>query len=206
MIPLPSAGVQPRGHPLRAADNGSGYLDASQALAQPEANPGVSPMPVAQPQLRQPAVIDLTTGAGEAYDREPPAKRQRLDIQPGISSGTASPVPGVGGGELRSASGGPPTPRPLSTVWRGKPAWSFQTLISETPGAGDVYGENAAAFAQSGKPASPPPLPTPPWKHVPPELSKDNRPRESSPTKEVETTPYRIETPSVAPIIKGESE
>lgn len=208
MIPLSSAGAQPRGHhPLRAVNTASREPNVFQALAQSEAN---IPTPVPQSQFRpqQPTIIDLTSG-DDSQEREPPAKRPRLDIPAGTSSGTASPVPGVGGvggGELRSAPGGPITPRPPSTTsWRGRPVWSFQSLISETPGVGDTHGDNAAALAQGGKPASPPPLPTPPWRFAPPGPSS-SRSRESSPVKAVQTTPYRIETPSAAPALKGESE
>lgn len=215
MIPLPSAGVQPRGHPLRLVNSGSGNPDTSQASVQSEVSAERLPMPVPQPQFRQqPAVIDLTTGGGETQEREPPAKRQRLDVSTGVSSGAASPAPSVGsgsgsgggGGEWRSAPGIPTTPRPPSTSWRGRPVWSFQSLLSETPGAGDPYGENAAALAQGGKPASPPPMPIPSWKYAPQEPSGGNRSSEGLPSKEVQTTPYRIETPPVAPAIRGESE
>ena len=210
MIPLSSAGAQPRGHhPLRAVNTASGQPKTFQALAQSDAN---LPTPVPQAQFRQqPTVIDLTSGE-DAQEKEPPAKRPRLDIPTGRSSGTASPVPGVGGvggvggGDLRSAPGGPTTPRPPSTAsWRGRPVWSFQSLVSETPGVGDVYGDNAAALSQGGKPASPPPLPTPPWRFVP-QRPSSGRSRDSSPVKAVQTTPYRIETPPAAPALKGESE
>lgn len=205
MIPLSSAGAQPRGqHPLRIVNTDSGQPNTFQAYAQSEAN---VPTSVSQAQFRQqPTVIDLTSG-DDAQEREPPAKRPRLDIPTATSSGTASPVPGVGGvggGDLRSAPGGPTTPRPPSTTsWRGRPVWSFQSLVSETPGVGDVYGDNA--LAQGGKPASPPPLPTPPWRFAPQEPSS-SRLRDSSPVKAVQTTPYRIETPAAAPALKDESE
>lgn len=168
-------------------------------------------MPVSQPQFKQqPAVIDLTTGGGETQEREPLAKRKRLDFSTGVSSGTVSPAPSVGsgsggGGEWRSAPGVPMTPKPPSTSWRGRPVWSFQSLLSDTPGVGDPNGENVAAFAQGGKPASPPPMPIPPWKYAAQEPSEANKSREIS-SKEVQTTPYRIETPPVAPAINGESE
>lgn len=209
MIPLSSAGVQPRGHPLRVVNNGSGNPDVPHVVAHSEVDVERS-MPVSQPQFRpQPAVIDLTTSTRETQDKEPPAKRQRLEMPPGVSSGAASPAPSVGsgsGGELRSASGVPMTPKPPSTTWRGRPAWSFQSLLSDTPGVGDSYGENAVALAQGGKPASPPPMPVPPWKHVSQEPSGSNRTSDSLPVKKVETTPYRIETPSIAPEIKDDSE
>lgn len=211
MIPLPSAGVQPRGHPLRVVNNGSGNPDPSQTSAQSEVSAERLPMPVSQPQFKQqPAVIDLTTSGGETQEREPLAKRQRLDLSTGVSSGAVSPAPSVGsgsggGGEWRSAPGVPMTPKPPSTSWRGRPVWSFQSLLSDTPGTGDSYGENAAALAQGGKPASPPPMPIPPWKYAAQESSEASKSREVS-SKEVQTTPYRIETPPVAPAIKGESE
>lgn len=210
MIPLSSAGVQSRDQPLRAVNNGSGHLENPQVLPQSDVNPERLPMSVPQTQFRQPAVIDLTAagagGGGEVPEKEPPTKRQRLDTFSGMPSGAASPAPSVGGGDSKSVPGGLITPRPPSTSWRGKPAWSFQSLISETPGVGDVYGENAAALAQGGKPASPPPLPSLPWRYAPRESSRGSRSRESSPPKEVQMTPYRLDTPSVAPTIKGESE
>lgn len=219
MIPLPSAGVQPRGHPLRVVNNGSGNPEVPHVVAQSDGD-------VSQPPFRpqqQPAVIDLTaSSAGEitttttasSQDKEPPAKRQRLEMPPGVSSGAASPAPSVGSGsgELRSTSGVPVTPKPPSTTWRGRPVWSFQSLLSDAPGAAaaggdrDPYGENAAALAQGGKPASPPPMPVPPWKHVAQEPEESNKTSDSLPVKKVETTPYRIETPSIAPEIKGDSE
>lgn len=210
MIPLPSAGIQPRGHPLRVVNNGSGNPDLPHVGAQSEVDVERS-IAVSQPQFRpQPAVIDLTANTGgETQDKEPPVKRQRLEMPPGLSSGAASPAPSVGSGsgaELRSASGVPMTPKPPATTWRGRPVWSFQSLLSDAPGAGDLSGENAVALAQGGKPASPPPMPVPPWKHVAQEPSESNRTSDNQPGKKVETTPYRIETPPIAPEIKGDSE
>ncbi|KAI9927995.1 hypothetical protein ASPWEDRAFT_42159 [Aspergillus wentii DTO 134E9] len=202
MIPHPSAGVHPWGHPLRAVNSGSGRVDVSQGLNQSDFLPEKPSMPVPQPQTRSPAVIDLTTSSQDAQEREPPAKRQRLDVPSGSAIGDASPVP-VGGGELKNTAGSASS-RPPTVPWRGRPVWSFQALISETPGGGEVHGETTAALAQGEKPASLPPFPTMPWKHTPPDSSGSTRSRESSPVKDVQTTPYRIEVPSNAPALKGD--
>lgn len=163
-------------------------------------------MSAPQPQLRQPAVVDLTTHSGDTSEREPPSKRLRLDLPSVASTGDASPA--SGNGEPRNTpSTSTPTAKPSSLSWRGRPVWSFQALISEIPGSGGMSEEDAAAVAQSGKPASPPPFPVLPWKYAPPEAAgnKSVKSRDSSPAKKVQTTPYHIECPSVAPVLKGQS-
>ncbi|KAF7591900.1 RNA polymerase II mediator complex subunit [Aspergillus hancockii] len=205
MIPHSSAGVQSWGHPLRAVNSGSGRVDASQTLGPLDPQLEKLQTPAPQPQPRQPAVIDLTTSGGDAHDLDPPPpKRPRLDLPAAPSTRDVSPAPGSGG-ELRNTPGtGGSKPPTLS--WRNRPVWSFQAMLSEIPGNNVMNEEDAAAVAQGGKPASPPPLPVLPWKYNPPDSMGSNptTSRASSPVKEVQTTPYRIEVPSVAPMIKGE--
>ncbi|KAB8258163.1 mediator of RNA polymerase II transcription subunit 12 [Aspergillus pseudonomiae] len=203
MIPHSSAGVQSWGHPLRAVNSGSGHVDASQSVGPSDPQFEKLTTPVPQPQPRQPAVIDLTTSGGDAQEVEPPPKRLRLDLPAAPSARDASPAPGSGG-ELRSTPGTGGS-KPPSLSWRNRPVWSFQTMLSEVPGSNVMNEEDATAVAQGGKPASPPSLPVLPWKYVPESLGANpTMSRASSPVKEVQTIPYRIETPSVAPVLKGE--
>ncbi|KAF9888423.1 RNA polymerase II mediator complex subunit [Aspergillus nanangensis] len=206
MIPHTSAGVQQWGHPLRPLNSGAGRVDTSQHFAQADFQLEKLPMSgPPQPQPRQPAVIDLTANGGDAQEREPPAKRLRLELPSGPSTSVGSPVPGSGG-EPRSTPGIPPASKSSSLSWRGRPVWSFQALVSEIPGNGEMSEEDAASVAQSGKPASPPPFPVLPWKYAPPDSSnnKPSKSRDSSPVKKVQTTPYHIECPTIAPVLKGE--
>ncbi|EAW09216.1 uncharacterized protein ACLA_034190 [Aspergillus clavatus NRRL 1] len=204
MIPHSSAGVQPWGHPLRAVHSASGLTDIPHALGQPDLHPEQSSMPAPQPQTGPSAVIDLTANGGEAQEREHPAKRLRLDIHSGSNARDGSPA-SAGLGEPKSTpvstSSKPP---PLS--WRGRPVWSFQALLSEVPGAGEPNVESTTAAAQDVKPLSPPSFPAPPWKHSPadPTASSAAGLRGVTPAKEVRTTPYHIEVPSVAPVLRGD--
>lgn len=204
MIPHSSAGVQLWGHPLRAVHSGSGRVDVSQALAHSDLQSEQPSMPVSQPQTRLPAVIDLTANGGEAQEREHPAKRLKLDVHAGSSTGDESPA-SAGLGEPKST---PVTTnsKPPSLSWRGRPVWSFQALLSEVSGVGETTGESATAVAQDAKPLSPPSLPTPPWKYVPtdPIASNTAGSQESVPSKEVRTIPYQIEIPSAAPVLRAE--
>ncbi|OOF98567.1 hypothetical protein ASPCADRAFT_204321 [Aspergillus carbonarius ITEM 5010] len=202
MIPHPSAGVQPWGRSVRALNNGSGRVDASQTLGQPDSQLEKLSMPMPQSLPRQPAVIDLTTNTSDSQEREPPAKRLKLDVPLGSCPAEGSPAPGSGG-EARSTPGTASSkPNPLS--WRGRPVWSFQALVSETSGATETKEDDATS--QGKNPASPPPLPLVPWKYTPQESSGSNSagPADIAPTKEVQTTPYRIVVPAVAPKVKGE--
>lgn len=202
MIPHSSAGVQPWGRSLRALNNGSGRVDASQALVQSDPQLEKLSMSMPQPLPRQPAVIDLTANASDSQDREPPAKRLKLDAPPGSCPPEGSPAPGSGG-EARSTPG-TASSKPNPLAWRGRPVWSFQALISETTGA--VEAKEDDTTSQGKNPASPPPLPLVPWKHTPQEASRSNSAKANvASTKEVQTTPYRIVVPPVAPKLKGES-
>jgi mediator of RNA polymerase II transcription subunit 12 len=193
MIPHSSAGGQPWGHPLRTFNGGPGRVDNAQMLAQYD-QPD-RPASLSQP-IRQPTVVDLTAGGPESQDREPPPKRPRLDVP----SGTNTSDTGAGVGETRSTPGSAIS-RP-AVSWRGRPVWSFQAVVSETPN-----NENRSDGA-GPKPPSPPPLPAQPWMNsfvADPEGSAAVRSRESSPVGAVQTTPYRIEVPSVAPVYKDHS-
>ncbi|GKZ36683.1 RNA polymerase II mediator complex subunit [Aspergillus brasiliensis] len=203
MIPHSSAGVQPWGRSLRALNNGSGRVDASQPLVQSDPQLEKLSMSMPQPLPRQPAVIDLTANVSDSQEREPPAKRLKLDAPAGSCPPEGSPAPGSGG-EARSTPG-TASAKPNPLAWRGRPVWSFQALVSETTGA--VEAKEDDTTSQGKKPASsPPPLPLVPWKHNPQEASGSNSAKSAdvASTKEVQTTPYRIVVPPVAPKLKGE--
>lgn len=198
MIPHSSAGVQPWRHPSRAVSGGAGRVGVSPALGQFDRRPETLPTPLSHP--RPLPVIDLPASSHEPQEREPPAKRQRLDAPIRSPVGDVNPT-SVGPGELRNTSGIAPS-RPPSVSWRTRPVWSFQALVSEMP-AVDPRGGSAAALAQSGESAPLPPLPTLPWKYAPRESSEaaSSRSREGSPSKDVQTVPYRIQVPEMAPVL-----
>ncbi|KAI2675892.1 hypothetical protein CBS147355_6073 [Penicillium roqueforti] len=191
MIPHSSAGGQPWGHPLRTFNGGLGRVDNAQMLGQYDQPNRSASLP--QPPIRQPAVVDLTAGGPESQDREPPPKRPRLEV-PSRSNTSDT---GLAVGETKNNPGSVIS-RPAAS-WRGRPVWSFQALVSEIP-SNENRGDGAAL-----KPPSPPPLPAQPWMNnfVPePEGSATVKSRESSPVGAVQTTPYRIEIPAVAPLYK----
>ncbi|KAJ5780988.1 hypothetical protein N7457_006148 [Penicillium paradoxum] len=192
MIPHSSAGGQPWGHPLRTFNGAPGRVDNAQMLYDHQSE---RPAPNPQP-TRQPALVDLTAGDPESQDREPPPKRPRLEVPSG--SNTADTGAGTGDARNTPASA---SSRP-AVSWRGRPAWSFQAVVSELPSI-----ENRGDSAAASKPSSPPPLPAQPWKNIPvvePEGSNVVKSRESSPVGAVQTTPYRIEIPAVAPVYKSQ--
>ncbi|CAG8936163.1 unnamed protein product [Penicillium salamii] len=177
MNPHSSAGGQPWGHPLRTF-NGVGRDNAMAQLPQP---------------IRQPTVVDLTAGP-ESQDREPPSKRPRLELP-------TSNTPDAGAATEPKSTPASASARPAIS-WRGRPLWSFQAVISDIPG-----NDNRNDSAASSKP-SPPPLPAQPWQTPTSAVTETPGPgpiksRESSPVGEVQTTPYRIETPTVAPVYRG---
>ena len=197
MIPHSSAGGQPWNHQTRALGGGSGRMDSAHDLA-----PGSSQVPVvssqaqpqAQPQTRQPAVmVDLTS-----HDREPPSKRPKLDISIGTKVGEINTP--VNGGEGRNTPGGVSSRPQLS--WRGRPMWSFQAVMSDLSSS-----ENRSDHTPGLLSSSPPPFPALPWTKSQPDQLGDTgvRTTVASADKKVQTCPYRIETPSAAPILKGES-
>ncbi|KAJ5306532.1 hypothetical protein N7508_005547 [Penicillium antarcticum] len=182
---IPHSSGQPWGPSLRTV-NGPGRLDNAMGY-------GHSDRPMQQPS--RPTVVDLTAGGSESQDREPPPKRPRLEV-PGGANATDTGAPA--NTEARSTPGSA-TSRP-TVSWRGRPLWSFQAVVSELPNS-----ENRGDVAGS-KPSSPPPLPAQPWKTpaVEPPATNVVKSRESSPVGAVQTTPYRIEIPSAAPIYHNE--
>lgn len=193
MIPHSSAGGQPWGHPMRPLNGGPERVDLAQVSSQydPSSMTSQPPLLPSQPQARQSAVVDLTNNGSDSSDKEPPPKRPRLDISSASKVGdAASSVKGTDArGTPASASSRP------QLSWRGRPMWSFQAVMSEFPSS-----------ATGSRPTSPPPFPPQPWSNVPlSRLDGGSGSREPSPDKKVQTIPFRIVTPSVAPAIKGES-
>ncbi|KAJ5555585.1 hypothetical protein N7535_008020 [Penicillium sp. DV-2018c] len=194
MIPHSSAGGQSWSHPLRTFNGGSERLENAQMVGQNDRQSD-RPAPILQPPTRQPDVVDLTAGGPESQEREPPPKRPRLDVPNGSSMADT----GAGSTEARNT---PASATRTAVSWRGRPVWSFQAVVSELPSS-DNRGDSAAGLKSS----TPPPLPAQPWRIPPvaePEISALVRSRESSPVGAVQTTPYRMEAPSVAPIYQGQ--
>ncbi|KAJ5114672.1 Mediator complex subunit Med12, partial [Penicillium alfredii] len=180
------------GSPLRALNGVPGQVNMVQFPAQYDPQPEMSQAPLPPP--TRPPVVDLTPGY-ESQDREPPPKRPRLDVPGGSGAGETAPAMGA---ETRNTPGSASSRPSLS--WRARPLWSFQAVQSEIPGS-----ENRGEGVGGAKSPSPPPLPSQPWKNAPDRAgSGDSRSRESSPSKDVQTTPYRIEVPSIAPVLKGD--
>ncbi|KAF4156578.1 hypothetical protein CNMCM6936_006474 [Aspergillus lentulus] len=204
MIPYSSAGVQSWGQPLHAVYSGTGRADLSQPLGQPDRQSEQASMPVPQLQGRPPALIDLTANDGDVLEREPPAKRLKIDVHAGSVAGDGSPA-SAGVGESKSTPS-TTTSKPPSLSWRARPVWSFQALLSEVSGSAEINGESAAGVVQDVKPPSPPSFPGPPWKFAPADTKASDPAgaQDGAPAKEVQTTPYHIETPSVAPVMGGE--
>ncbi|CEL07775.1 Putative Mediator of RNA polymerase II transcription subunit 12 [Aspergillus calidoustus] len=202
MIPHSSAGVQAWGKPLRTVDNGPGRVDASQALNLADFRSEKQSTPVLSAHSAPPAVIDLTSSAGDTQEREPPAKRLKLDASAG-SFPTDASLAATSGGVARNTPGIVAPAKPASLSWRGRPVWSFQALISE---ASDTTEEGSSSTPGSGRPASPPPFPHLPWKSLPIDQFGSNamKPRDPTPAKKVQTTPFRVEIPSDAPVLKGD--
>ncbi|KGO66253.1 Mediator complex, subunit Med12 [Penicillium expansum] len=194
MIPHSSAGGQPWGQPLRTFNGGPERVDNAQMLGQYDQPDRSASLP--QPPIRQPVVVDLTAGGPESQDREPPPKRPRLEVPSGSNTSDTGAVVG----ETRNTPGSAIS-RP-AVSWRGRPAWSFQAVVSEIPS-----NENRGDGAAGSKPSSPPPLPAQPWVNyfgTEPEGNGVVKSRESSPVGAVQTTPYCIEIPSVAPVYKSQ--
>lgn len=200
MIPHSSAGGQPWGHQMRALNGGHGSLDTVQVPGQYDRQSDhlQPPLPQSQPstQPRQAVFVDLTAGGLESQDREPPPKRPKLDVSSSSNIGDTGST--MNSAEVRSTPGST-GPRPLVS-WRGRPMWSFQAVMSETSGS-----ENRGDTTTNTRLSSPPPFPAQPWSSAPPEPPQGPSSRDTAPDKKVQTTPYRIETPSAAPILKGES-
>ncbi|KAJ5510749.1 Mediator complex subunit Med12 [Penicillium expansum] len=129
MIPHSSAGGQPWGQPLRTFNGGPGRVDNAQMLGQYDQPDRSASLP--QPPIRQPVVVDLTAGGPESQDREPPPKRPRLEVPSGSNTSDTGAVVG----ETRNTPGSAIS-RP-AVSWRGRPAWSFQAVVSEIPKPAD---------------------------------------------------------------------
>ncbi|KAJ9312293.1 hypothetical protein DTO271D3_7451 [Paecilomyces variotii] len=189
MIPHTSAGVQPWAHQIRTlGSNNAGGPDgvnaADRAVSAAEKLPGA----VSMPQNDQ-TVIDLTSGESAVQENERPTKRQKLDVATG---------PNVRSAEGKGVSS-PAAWRSAPLAHRARPAWSFQELVSET------YAGNPATGNDARNSSSPLPFPVRPWKYTPlRQGSNTGGSREASPERQVQTTPYHLETPSVAPVLKGE--
>lgn len=202
MIPHSTAGVQQWGYPPRAANSGAGRVDVAQFGGQ--FDPHSERLSTPRPLSRTPAVIDPSAKGSEAHQREPPVKRLKTDAPGGSLLESASPG-SAAGRELKSTPG-PANSRPSSVPWRSRPVWSFQGLLSDIPTV-EPRGENAPVSGQRDERASPPPLPKLSWKNAPGSVEgSSSRSRERSPSKEVQTTPYRIQVPDAAPALDDKSE
>ncbi|KAJ5692168.1 hypothetical protein N7462_001591 [Penicillium macrosclerotiorum] len=188
MIPHSSVGGQPRSHPMRAFNGAPGRADLTQMASQYDPPSVSSQLPV----------VDLTASGYESQGQEPPSKRPKLSVSSGgdnIMDASAALKSADGRSTPSSASSRP------SISWRGRPMWSFQAAMSDISG-----NENQGDGSAGSRPSSPPPFPAQPWANTLPERAANtsSRSRESSPVGPVSTVPYRIETPSAAPVIKGE--
>jgi mediator of RNA polymerase II transcription subunit 12 len=174
-------------------------LNGGPARADQASVPGQSDNSVesSQQSSRQPVAIDLTGGGSESQDREPPPKRPRLDVSGTSNLGETGTT--VNSTETKNTPGSAGSRTQLN--WRGRPLWSFQAVMSEIPGS------ESRADGTTSKPSSPPPLPAQPWSNVPADRSRNAGTQTAGdvPDTKVQTTPYRIQVPSVAPKIKGES-
>lgn len=190
MIPHSSPGVQPWAHQSHTLNNNTarsldGVNAADRSVSATEKLPGAVPMPQSDQ-----TVIDLTSGESSVQENERPAKRQKLDA--------ATPT-NVRSTEGKSVSS-PAAWRSAPLAHRARPAWSFQELVAE------AYPGNSTAN-ESRNPSSALPFPIRPWKYTPLRQSDNTGgSRETSPERQVQTTPYHLDTPSVAPVLKGESE
>ncbi|KAK2783012.1 RNA polymerase II mediator complex subunit [Emmonsiellopsis sp. PD_33] len=156
------------------------------APALPLAHPDAAPI---DPRSQN-AVIDLTETEYGDTDAGRPSKRLRLDtgIEPldanRFSAGEA-PENSINPLDLTNA---------FSVEQGGRPPWSFRMEMprSSTSGVSDPQWPRSASL---------PPLPIRPWKYGPHEHYRSARfaSKDDIECKEVSTTPYRINTPSVAP-------
>ena len=206
MIPQSSAGSLPCGHPMRVPSHGPRGVEVAQESAQydppAEILQSFTHMPQSQLQTQSPIsqqpIVNLTASESESQDKEPPPKRPKLDMSGKLNLTDAGLA--VNTRDRKSASGSASLRPPLS--WRGRPLWSFEAVVSDIPGY-----ENRGDLATQSKPSSPPKLPAQPWNGIPADRlpSMGSRSRGLSPTKPVQTTPFRIETPPAAPLLKTDS-
>jgi mediator of RNA polymerase II transcription subunit 12 len=195
MIPHPSAGVQPWANQSRVPSG----LRTDDLTGSRVDRPSMSGTPACPGQ----PVIDLTANDSGLPEGEPPNKRPRLatnvsgDGRTANRSATVRNAPPLSGGATRSAT----------FSGRGRPACSFQDLLTETYGGGVLTG-NAVLASQTPKPATPPPFPVRPWKYTPSQQTRASTAaaNESTPEREVQTTVYRPEVPTIAPLIKNDRE
>lgn len=143
--------------------------------------------------------VDLTENEESGIEGEHHAKRQRLDTN--VKSAAA-----VVGTPRLSLPQSATEALELKKLWeRGRPAWSFPRQSIQAPT--DSVAKTGKAI-EIAKPPSPPPLPFRPWKNSP-ALDKQNKKhildRKSTPDGEVQTTPYRLDAPEIAPIFEEDS-
>ncbi|KAJ5738342.1 Mediator complex subunit Med12 [Penicillium malachiteum] len=199
MIPHSSLGGQPWGHQMRVPNAeriDSAHMPAEYDSPSVASQPAlVSSLPQHQPQS---TIIDLTSSGYESHDREPPSKRPRLEISSGAKAGDPSAPASAGDAKSTPIS---VSSRPQLS-WRGRPMWSFQAVVSDLPSS-DIRGDHSTG----SRPSSPPPFPAHPWNKFPRDSVEDSGPelKRVSPDQKVQTVPYRIETPSIAPALKAES-
>ncbi|KAL1998478.1 hypothetical protein VTN02DRAFT_6094 [Thermoascus thermophilus] len=161
-------------------------------------------MAASQLQNKQLTVIDLTaTNMGEQESEHTP-KRPKLDSSAGLALAGADGKTAFKVAEVRSTSG-PATLRAPSLAGRGRRAWSFQELVSEMYGGGTCSGSPGTGIQTLKSSGSPPPFPVRPWKYASERhCSSGTGSKESSPERGVQTAPYHLETPLVAPVLKGD--
>jgi mediator of RNA polymerase II transcription subunit 12 len=151
----------------------------------------------------QQSVGDLTAHDAALPDSEHLNKKPKLDTS---LSSLGGPVTATKTAEPRSATANGGIARPTTVSGRGRPAYSFQDLVTETYGGSDFTG-NAASGSQPLKPPSPPPFPARPWKHA----SALQATNVAAPAQEgifdrqVQTTPYQSEVPTNAPALTADS-
>lgn len=200
MIPHSSSGVQPWVNQSRIPSGSRAGDSTSSVALSSAALPDKPSMAAAPPPKGHQTVIDLIGNDSTPPESEHPNKRPRLDTNVSGPAGDGK----TRSAELRSASASG-TARPATLPGRGRPACSFQELVTETYGAA-VSSGNLTPGSQT-KPATPPPFPIRPWKYAPSQQSGSGTAvlNESPPEREVQTTPYRLEVPSIAPVLKGDS-
>ena len=143
-------------------------------------------------------LIDLSSDG--PTENEHPHKRPRLDTTvSGLSSDGRTH-------SSRSATTGANPNRPSAVSGRGRPAYSFQDLVSDTYG-GNVFAGNVTPGSQTSKPPSPPPFPVRPWTHTSARLSQVENEGLSNNMRGrvVQPVPYHPETPEIAPSLTRES-
>lgn len=196
MIPNPSAGVQNWAQHSRAPSAARPGDLAAPRLDKPS-------MATAPLSLAQQSVVDLSANEAALPDTEHLNKKPRLDTSGSSLGGTPAATKSA---EPRSASTNGGITRPTAVSGRGRPAYSFQDLVTDTYG-GSVFTGNAAAGSQTAKPPSPPPFPARPWKNA----SAFQTTNVAVPAQEgifdrqVQTTPYQSEVPTIAPALTADS-